>query len=96
VLSPPPSLPPSEAGSQFYKTVIPGEPNDVGRDPESREAVGNRIILDPPPNVAGDDKLRPSLSREREFSLEAPLRSGAFFAVRQVARASVPPSPRSK
>ena len=65
---------PSETGSQFYKTVIPGEPNDVGRDPwfdrlttlsevegESREAVGNRIILDPgshpaPRNLAGMTK----------------------------------------
>ena len=38
---------PREAGSQFHKTVIPGEPNDVGRDPESRKLLENRIILDP-------------------------------------------------
>jgi hypothetical protein len=54
-------FPPSGTGSQLYKTVIPGEPNDVGRDPESREAVGNRIILDPgyhpaPRNLAGMTK----------------------------------------
>lgn len=54
-------FPPSETGSQFYKTVIPGEPNNVGRDPESREAVGNRIIVDPgshptPRNLAGMTK----------------------------------------
>jgi hypothetical protein len=52
---PHPCPPPSETVSQFYKTVIPGEPNDVGRDPESREAVGNRIILDPGSHPAPRD-----------------------------------------
>jgi len=46
--------------SQFNKTVIPGEQNDLGRDPwfdrlttlsevegESRNLVVNRIVLDP-------------------------------------------------
>ncbi len=55
MLSPPTSLPPSQAVSQFDKTVIPGEPNDVRRDPESREAVGNGIILDPGSHPAQRD-----------------------------------------
>jgi hypothetical protein len=33
--------------SQFHKTVIPGEQNDVERDPESTKLVENQIILDP-------------------------------------------------
>ena len=54
-------LPPdSETVSQFDKAVIPGEPNDCGRDPwfdrlttlsevegESRKVAENQIILDP-------------------------------------------------
>jgi hypothetical protein len=36
-----------EAVSQFHKTVIPGEQNDVERDPESRKLAGNQVILDP-------------------------------------------------
>jgi hypothetical protein len=33
--------------SQFNKPVIPGEPNDFGRDPESRKEPENKNILDP-------------------------------------------------
>jgi hypothetical protein len=33
--------------SQFNKTVIPGEQNECGRDPESRKLAKNQIILDP-------------------------------------------------
>ncbi len=40
-------LPFIERVSQFEKTVIPGGPNDVGRDPESRKITENQIILDP-------------------------------------------------
>ena len=36
-----------EAVSQFVNTVIPGERNAVGRDPESRKTAENQIILDP-------------------------------------------------
>ena len=32
--------------SQFDETVIPGEQNDVERDPESRKMAENEIILD--------------------------------------------------
>jgi hypothetical protein len=53
-------LPLIEAASQFDKTVIPGEHNDVERDPwfdklttlsevegDSRKLPGNQVILDP-------------------------------------------------
>jgi hypothetical protein len=33
--------------SQFDKAVIPGEPKDFGRDPESRRILKYQIILDP-------------------------------------------------
>jgi hypothetical protein len=33
--------------SQFDEIVIPGEQNDIERDPESRKMVENQIILDP-------------------------------------------------
>jgi hypothetical protein len=33
--------------SPFHETVIPGEPKDYGRDPESRELAENHFILDP-------------------------------------------------
>jgi hypothetical protein len=33
--------------SKLEKSVIPGEPNDCGRDPESRKLAENEIILDP-------------------------------------------------
>jgi hypothetical protein len=36
-----------EGVSQFEKNVIPGEPKDCGRDPESRKVAKNRNILDP-------------------------------------------------
>jgi hypothetical protein len=36
-----------ETVSQIENTVIPGEPKDGGRDPESREVAENRNILDP-------------------------------------------------
>ncbi len=42
---------------QFDKGVIPGEPKDFGRDPESRKIAETQIILDLPPTSAGDDKL---------------------------------------
>ena len=32
---------------QLDKTVIPGEPKDGGRDPESRKLEEDQIILDP-------------------------------------------------
>jgi len=57
--------PSTEFMSQSRKGVIPGEPKDCGRDPESRKIVQYRIILDPPPLLAGDDRLLQSLSRER-------------------------------
>jgi hypothetical protein len=41
----------------FVKTVIPGEPTDCGRDPESRKVAENQNTLDPPPLSAGDDDL---------------------------------------
>jgi len=46
------------------KTVIPGEPKDLGRDPESRKLFENQTILDPgshPASVfaeASPDRLR--------------------------------------
>ena len=70
----PPAL---ETVSQFDKTVIPGEHNDVERDPwfdklttlsevegESRELAENQIILDLPPTPAGDDELQHGLRWE--------------------------------
>ena len=33
--------------SQLDKNVIPGEPKDCWRDPESRKVVENEIIQDP-------------------------------------------------
>jgi hypothetical protein len=56
-----------ETVSQFEKAVIPSEPNDYGRDPESRKVGENQIILDPPPTSAGDDELRHSLRGEGDF-----------------------------
>ena len=66
-----------EAVSQFDKTVIPGEQNDVKQDPwfdklttlsevegESRELAENQIILDLPPTPAGDDEFRHGLRWE--------------------------------
>ena len=44
--------------SKFNKPVIPGEPNDLGRDPESREVMENPVILVLAPTPAGDDALR--------------------------------------
>jgi len=44
-----------ETVSPFDKTVIPGEPNDVGGDPESRKVVENQIILDPGSHPAPRD-----------------------------------------
>jgi len=41
--------------SQFEKAVIPGEPNDCGRDPESRKVAENQIILDPGSHPAPRD-----------------------------------------
>jgi hypothetical protein len=53
---------------RFEKAVIPGEPEDFGRDPESRELLKNQTILDPPPKAAGDDELRHSLPVTRRAS----------------------------
>jgi hypothetical protein len=71
-----------DAVSQFVNTVIPGEPNAVGRDlwfdklttlseveGESRKTAENQIILDLPPLLAGDDELRHSLNDYREVSI---------------------------
>ena len=33
--------------SQLDKNVIPGEQNDVERDPESRKLPGEQVMLDP-------------------------------------------------
>ena len=49
------NLPPLEAVSQFDKPVIPGEPNHVGQDPESRKVVEIQIILDPSSRPAPRD-----------------------------------------
>ena len=54
-----------EAASQFNRAVIPGEPNDSGRDPESRKVAENQIVLDLPPKPAGDAELRHSLMLRR-------------------------------
>jgi hypothetical protein len=43
------------AVSGFDKTVIPGEQNDFGRDPESRKVAENQIILDPGSHPASRD-----------------------------------------
>jgi hypothetical protein len=53
-----------EAVAQFNKPVIPGEPNDFGRDPESKKGPENQNILDLPPLSAGDDELRHRLKFE--------------------------------
>jgi hypothetical protein len=42
--------------SQFNDKVIPGEPEKVGRDPESSKFAENQIILDLPSLLAGDDE----------------------------------------
>ena len=55
------SPPPLETVLQYDEAVIPGEPNDCGRDPESRKVAEIQIILDPPPSSAGDDELGHSL-----------------------------------
>ncbi len=47
--------PPLETVSQFAKTVIPGEPNDYGRDPESRKPKKIQNILDPGSHPAPRD-----------------------------------------
>jgi hypothetical protein len=47
--------PPSETLLQFDKAVIPGEPNDFGRDPESRRIVEYQIILGPGSHPAPRD-----------------------------------------
>jgi hypothetical protein len=36
------------------RDLRPGEPEDSGRDPESRDAEEYQIILDPPPKAAVD------------------------------------------
>jgi hypothetical protein len=36
-----------EAAPQFNRAVIPAEPKDSGRDPESRKVAENQIVLDP-------------------------------------------------
>jgi hypothetical protein len=41
--------------SQFDKAVIPGEQNDVERDPESRKHAENKVILDPGSHPAARD-----------------------------------------
>ena len=41
--------------SQIDKPVIPGEPRDCGRDPESRKVARNQIILDPGSHPAARD-----------------------------------------
>jgi hypothetical protein len=46
---------PRETASQFDKTVIPGEQNDFGRDPESRKLAENQIVLDPGSHPAPRD-----------------------------------------
>jgi hypothetical protein len=46
---------PSETVSQFDKTVIPGEQNDVERDPEFRKLSGNQVTLDPGSHPAPRD-----------------------------------------
>ena len=63
--------PPSpETVWQFHKSVIPGEQNDLERDPESRKIEQTQNILDPPPKTVGDDELRHGLSKgsRRAFS----------------------------
>jgi hypothetical protein len=53
-----------EDASQFDKTVIPGEPNDVGRDPESKKITRNQIILNPPPLSARMTNCDPASTDE--------------------------------
>jgi hypothetical protein len=47
--------PPSESLLQFDQTVIPGEPRNSGRDPESRKVGENQNILDPGSHPAPRD-----------------------------------------
>lgn len=58
----------------FHDTVIPGEPNDEGRDPESRKMRRNQISLNLRPSAARDDEL--------ESSGEGPGRITTFYRVR--------------
>ena len=43
----------AEHSEKVLFSVIPGEPKDCGRDPESRKVTGNQIILDPPAFAGG-------------------------------------------
>jgi hypothetical protein len=71
--------------SQFDKSVIPGEPNDIGRDPESRKIAENQMILDPgshpaPRDLAGMTNCD-TVSRRRGLTIY--LFQGGFMATDQ-------------